>query len=210
MLLYTIVAVLAITFIQPPSLATKTEPNNTHLKTAVSARESNKAIVAAEANTQGKPGSQPDEKSSIQSQSNNQSVAPAEPVKAQQQAPQAQLTSQASAPAGTCEEAIAAVWPADLQSSARLVSTKESSMIRDRIGPLKPNGTVGYNNDGSRDYGCFQINDAAHPQFFQNGDWRNPKYNAQYALRIYQEREQRPQTYKNGWTAWYAVRGILW
>ena len=104
--------------------------------------------------------------------------------------------------AGSCEEAIAAVWPAALQDGARLVSMKESSMIADRIGPLKADGTVGYNYDGSRDYGCFQINDKAHPDFFANGDWRDPTYNAQYALKTYNER--------GNWTAWYAVRGILW
>lgn len=104
--------------------------------------------------------------------------------------------------AGSCEETIAKIWPAALQSGARIVSTKESSMISDRIGPLKADGTVGYNYDGSRDYGCFQINDKAHPTFFANGDWRDPIYNAQYALKIYNER--------GNWTAWYAVRGILW
>jgi len=97
-------------------------------------------------------------------------------------------------PAGSCEEAIAAVWPASLQAGARLVALKESSLIADRIGSV--------NHDGSQDFGCFQINNFAHPQFFANGDWRDPTYNAQYALRLYQER--------GNWTAWYAVRGILW
>lgn len=97
-------------------------------------------------------------------------------------------------PAVSCEEAIERVWPAELQSGARLVALKESSLIADRIGAV--------NHDGSQDFGCFQINNYAHPQFFANGDWRDPMYNAQYALQIYQER--------GNWTAWYAVRGILW
>lgn len=58
------------------------------------------------------------------------------------------------------------------------------------------------NSNGSQDFGCFQINNHAHPQFFANGDWRDPTYNAQYALRLYNER--------GNWTAWYAVRGLLW
>ena len=130
---------------------------------------------------------------------------PAEPTTSapEPKAPEvAQVITPTPVPAGSCEDAIAKIWPAELQDVARLVSLKESSLISDRIGPLKANGTVGYNYDGSRDYGCFQINDKAHPQFFANGDWRDPYYNAQYALRLYQER--------GNWTAWYAVRGILW
>lgn len=106
------------------------------------------------------------------------------------------------APARSCEAAIAAVWPASLQTGARLVSVKESSLNPDQIGPIREDGSTGYNYDGSRDYGCFQINNKAHPDFFSGGDWRDPYYNAQYALKTYQER--------GNWTAWYAVRGILW
>ena len=97
-------------------------------------------------------------------------------------------------PAGSCEDAIAKVWPAALQDGARLVALKESSMRTDAIGTA--------NSDGSQDFGCFQINNRYHPQFFASGDWRDPVHNAQYALRLYQER--------GNWSAWYAVRGILW
>lgn len=63
------------------------------------------------------------------------------------------------------------------------------------------------NNDGSRDFGCFQINDYWHKPFFQNYDWSDPKANAEYAYGIYEGRMHRTG---NGWQAWYAVRGILW
>lgn len=96
--------------------------------------------------------------------------------------------------AENCEEAIEQVWPASLQADARLVALKESSLQADSIGTVNPNG--------SQDFGCFQINNYAHPDFFADGDWRNPTYNAQYALQIYNSR--------GNWTAWYAVRGILW
>ena len=118
--------------------------------------------------------------------------APAAPAQ-QSQAKAATATPQAPS-ATTCEEAIDQVWPASLQADARLVSLKEASLQADSIGTVNPNG--------SQDFGCLQINNYAHPDFFANGDWSNPTYNAQYALRIYQGR--------GNWTAWYAVRGILW
>jgi hypothetical protein len=179
LLLYTIVAVLAVVFTQVPRQVQDTRPQE-HLNKS-------ETVAPAKADT---PKATPT----------------VEQPAVEETAPQPQVKTEVvntqPAPAGSCEEAIAAVWPASLQSGARLVSTKESSMISDRIGPLKADGTVGYNYNGSRDYGCFQINDQAHPDFFANGDWRDPTYNAQYALKIYNER--------GNWTAWYAVRGILW
>lgn len=55
----------------------------------------------------------------------------------------------------------------------------------------------GLNYDGSRDYGCFQLNDKAHPGFFGTQDWRNPEANARYAYSIYKGR--------GNFSAWYAV-----
>ena len=70
-----------------------------------------------------------------------------------------------------------------------------------------PEAVGATNFDGSTDYGCFQINDRWHPDYFNNGDWRDPIWAAKYALTIYQGRQA---TNGNGWSAWYAVRGILW
>lgn len=67
---------------------------------------------------------------------------------------------------------------------------------------MRPDAVGAVNNDGSRDFGCFQINNRWHPQFFAEGDWRDPYHNARYALKIYNGR--------GNWSAWYAVRGILW
>lgn len=66
----------------------------------------------------------------------------------------------------------------------------------------KPDAVGAINYNGSRDYGCFQINDKAHPAFFASSDWRDPIANAHYAYKIYKGR--------GNWTAWYAVQGILW
>lgn len=180
LVLYAIVLVLSIAFIQP-ALAKQQEPQQ---------------LNKSEAPVQQAKAEAPKPETTV------------DPVVTETQAPPQPVAETVAAnpptpvSAGSCEEAIANVWPAALQSGARLVSTKESSMISDRIGPLKADGTVGFNYDGSRDYGCFQINDKAHPAFFANGDWRDPTYNAQYALQLYNER--------GNWTAWYAVRGILW
>ncbi len=124
----------------------------------------------------------------IVDQAEPETTAPPQPaqVVAQVQAP--------APPAGSCEDAIAKIWPAELQDGAKLVALKESSMRTDAIGTV--------NSDGSQDFGCFQINNRYHPHFFASGDWRDPMHNAQYALRLYQER--------GNWSAWYAVRGILW
>lgn len=102
----------------------------------------------------------------------------------------------------TCRSAIAKVWPAELQARAIIVMTHENRLERpDAIGEVNPDAVR------SRDFGCFQINNHWHPGYFSDGDWRDPVWAAKYALKIYRERQA---TNGNGWSAWYAVRGILW
>lgn len=98
---------------------------------------------------------------------------------------------------GSCRAAIAQTWPAHLQSGAITVMTHENRAE-------DPNAAGAINNDEhrSQDFGCFQINNYWHKQFFANNDWRDPVANARYAYSIYQGR--------GNWTAWYAVQGILW
>ena len=102
----------------------------------------------------------------------------------------------------TCEQAIRQVWPAHLQDGAIIVSQHENR----RQDPAAV-GAVNPDSVGSRDYGCFQINDYWHPAYFAEGDWKDPVWAAKYALKIY---EGRQRTDGNGWTAWYAVQGVLW
>lgn len=161
LLLYAIVSVLAITFIQPPPAKV--------------------------------PQAHAEQPQNINKSKEKTTPAP-EPVAAKTAVQETQQTPATPPAVTSCADAIAKVWPAELQAGARLVAQKESSLIATRVGAV--------NQDGSQDFGCFQINNQAHPQFFANGDWRDPVYNAQYALRIYQGR--------GNWTAWYAVRGILW
>lgn len=130
-------------------------------------------------------------------------------AKRERKAEEARLAAaQASQPAavsssgGSCRAAIAQVW-GGLQSGAITVMTHENRAEN-------PQAVGSVNFDGSQDFGCFQINNKAHAAFFANNDWRDPVANATYALQIYQERARMPQHYKNGWTAWYAVQGILW
>lgn len=131
----------------------------------------------------------------------SEAVKPADTAQNEPQQP----VQQAPAPAApakptTCREAIAAVIPAELQSGFITVLTKENGLETvDRVGAT--------NRDGSTDYGCFQINDRWHPDYFASGDWRDPVWAAQYALKIYQGRQA---SNGNGWSAWYAVQGILW
>ena len=100
----------------------------------------------------------------------------------------------------TCRSAIAKVWPAHLQAGAITVMTHENrTELPAAIGAV--------NFDGSRDFGCFQINDRWHRGYFSGGDWRDPVWAATYALQIYRERQARNG---NGWSAWYAVRRVLW
>lgn len=95
----------------------------------------------------------------------------------------------------TCRQAIDQVFPAHLRSGAIVVLQHENRKE-------DPNAIGKMNKNGSRDYGCFQINDKAHKAFFASKNWRDPVHNAQQALAIYNGR--------GNWTAWYAVRGILW
>jgi len=88
---------------------------------------------------------------------------------------------------GSCASAIKQTWPAHLQRGALLVQQKEGGAPT----------AVGVNRNGSRDHGCFQINDASHPGFFATKSWSNPLHNAAYALSIYSGR--------GNWSAWYAV-----
>lgn len=102
----------------------------------------------------------------------------------------------------TCEQAIRQVWPRDLQDGAIIVSQNENrNQNPAAIGSVNPD------KYGSRDYGCFQINDHWHPAYFTDGDWSDPIWAAKYALMIYQGRQS---SNGNGWSAWYAVQGILW
>jgi len=98
---------------------------------------------------------------------------------------------------GSCRDAIAQTWPAHLQAGAITVMTHENRSEN-------PAAVGAVNNDGvgSQDFGCFQINNYWHKAFFASNDWRDPVANARYAYTIYQGR--------GNWSAWYAVKGILW
>ena len=126
----------------------------------------------------------------------------AEQAKIEEAQKLAQVQAEASKPPSTpasssasCRDAIAQTWPLALRDGATTVLVHEN-----RAEDPSAKGSV--NRDGSRDYGCFQINDKAHPAFFATQDWSDPVANARYALTIYQGR--------GNWTAWYAVQGILW
>lgn len=56
--------------------------------------------------------------------------------------------------------------------------------------------------NGSQDFGCMQINNKYHPKFFATKNWSNPDHNVSYGYEIYKSRK--------GWSAWYAVKNILW
>jgi hypothetical protein len=90
----------------------------------------------------------------------------------------------------SCRDAIARTWPADLQAVAVLTMTSEN-------GQEKPDRVSGRNYDGSVDYGCFQLNNKAHPGFFKNSNWANSVENAAYAYKIFKSR--------GNFSAWYAV-----
>ena len=108
-------------------------------------------------------------------------------------------STQASQPL-TCREAIDQVWPTALRDGAKLVLVHEN-----RSENIAAEGAVNW--DGSKDWGCFQINDKWHPAYFTEGDWKDPVWAAEYAYKIYQGRQA---SEGNGWRAWYAVQGILW
>lgn len=98
---------------------------------------------------------------------------------------------------GSCRDAIAQTWPSHLQSGAITVMTHEN-----RSENPAAIGAVNNDGHGSQDFGCFQINNYWHKNFFASNDWRDPVANARYAYSIYQGR--------GNWSAWYAVQGILW
>lgn len=102
--------------------------------------------------------------------------------------------------AQTCREAIAKTWPSNLQAGAIIVLEHEN-----RSENPKAAGAV--NKDGTQDFGCFQINNHWHANFFATNDWTDPESNAAYAYQIYLGRAN---TGRNGWSSWYAVQGILW
>lgn len=128
--------------------------------------------------------------------------APERPIKqAQAKAEEPKPPSPPASQPLTCREAIDQVWPTALRDGAKIVLEHENRSENPRA--------VGVENSDqwrSRDYGCFQINDHWHPDYFA-GDWQDPKWAAEYALRIYTGRQAATG---NGWSAWYAVQGILW
>lgn len=90
----------------------------------------------------------------------------------------------------SCLDAIYAVFPADKQSMAIAIAKAESGLINDRVGAV--------NFDGSVDYGCFQINNKAHREWFIDHDWTNPVQNAKFALQL---------SYNGtNWNAWSAYK----
>jgi len=136
-----------------------------------------------------------------------------EQVKAQEEAKKAQEVAKtkpsvpktsapipAPAVAGSCRDAINQVFPAHLRAGAIVVLQHENR-------GENPEAIGGVNKDGSRDYGCFQINSRWHKNFFATKNWKDPVHNAQQALDIYNGRKAREG---NGWRAWYAVQGKLW
>jgi hypothetical protein len=56
-------------------------------------------------------------------------------------------------------------------------------------------GTI--NSDRSQDFGCFVVNNEAHPEFFASQNWSDPVSNSRYAYSIFLAR--------GNWSAWYAV-----
>lgn len=70
-------------------------------------------------------------------------------------------------------------------------------------GTENPQRTSPPNYNGTRDYGCFQVNSVhLHTKGWTSLDQiYDPSFNAQIAYTIYQSR---------GWRAWYSVQGILW
>ncbi len=101
-------------------------------------------------------------------------------------------TTSTTAKAETCREAIRAVFPPALQRDALLVLSKENGP-EDRYAKSTPNA------DGTRDWGCMQINSI---HLGTKGWWTHesifdPQVNAAVALAIYNER--------GNWSAWYSV-----
>lgn len=128
-----------------------------------------------------------------------QQAAPEQP---EQAVPEPDPPSTTASRATTCREAIDQTWPLALRDGAKLVLVHENRAEN----PLAE-GAINSDGVNSQDFGCFQINNYWHAQFFRESDWRDPVANAEYAYKIFQGRQQ---SEGNGWRAWYAVRGILW
>jgi Lysozyme like domain len=69
------------------------------------------------------------------------------------------------------------------------MSQENGRETADRVGTI--------NSDGSQDFGCFMVNDQAHPEFFATQNRANPVANSRYAYSIFLARRD--------WSAWYAV-----
>lgn len=93
-----------------------------------------------------------------------------------------------------CQAAMRRHWPAALWDEATITMTRESGQRSTAEGAV--------NFDGSRDYGCFQINNKAHAAFFAAHDWRDANANAAYGYQVYKD--------AGSWRPWFAVRGVLW
>lgn len=107
---------------------------------------------------------------------------------------------QPAATLNPCRAAIERYWPKNLWNQAFETLDHENGLeLPTRKGPI--------NVGGSQDFGCMQINNYAHPDFFKNHDWSDPNQNAQEAYFIYLGREA---AQGNGWRAWYSVEGLLW
>lgn len=111
-----------------------------------------------------------------------------EPTPAPQPAPKPAVV------ASDCVAAMQRHWPEHLWAGATIVIQKESSNRSNAIGTV--------NRNGSQDFGCFQINNHAHANWFNLHNWQDADQNSAYAYQLYRER--------GNWTAWYAVQGILW
>jgi hypothetical protein len=90
----------------------------------------------------------------------------------------------------SCREAIRRTWPGNLQDLAILTMSREN-------GAENPVRISAFNSDGSRDFGCFQINNFAHAGFFASSDWSDPLQSATYAY-------QHIFAGRGNWSAWYA------
>lgn len=110
-------------------------------------------------------------------------------------APTPSTPAKAQAPPPTtgvsCRQAIDMTWPEGLRAAAKIVLHAENGLeTANRLG--------GLNSDGSRDYGCMQINNFAHPGFFAANNWADPVANTRYAY-------QHIYVGRGNFHAWYAV-----
>jgi hypothetical protein len=146
----------------------------------------------------GKPNAQTDDNAIVQLTETVHAETLPEPVKEVVQPPEVKAKPVPVKPtpkvSTDCYAAIKRQWPQKLWAGAKLVVDGESGGRSSVIGAT--------NYDGSNDYGCFQINKGYHSAWFATHNWKDADQNAAYGYLLYQER--------GNWTAWYAVRGILW